>query len=157
MRINVGMFHVNDKLQVFSLMQAENISNTFAEKVRLAESRWALWSLHDFTSSICFSWYTWKAKGFFLRHHFLDRGCNSMSVRWVWQQVYVAFVLCLSPLWRYNSAKVLKETRKRLILFLTEALPNSHTPLPVCSVRSVSSSSSADMISRNITLGYHQL
>lgn len=138
-------------------MQTENISSTCADRTRLGESRWALWSPHGFTTSIRLCWYTWKAKRWFSRHQFSDRGCNSMSGRWVWQQVYDAFVLCLSPLWRYNSAKVLKETRKRLILFLTEALPNSLSPLPGCSGRSVSLSSSDDMISHNITLGYHQL
>lgn len=110
----------------------------------------SLWSPHDLTSSLCCS--RWKAGGWFTRHHCLDWGCNSVSGRWVWQQVCVAFVLRLSPPWRYSSVE---ETRKGLILFLTDVVPNSRSPLPGCRGRSASSSGSADMIERSITLGYH--
>lgn len=75
-----------------------------------------------------------------------------LRVRKVSLTTGVAFVLRLSPPWRYSSVE---ETRKGLILFLTDVVPNSRSPLPGCRGRSASSSGSADMIERSITLGYH--
>lgn len=67
----------------------------------------------------------------------------------------MCYICTLSlPLWRCDSPKnIERNKRKKLILLLTEF---TLTSLPGCFWRSVSSSGSADMISRNVTLGYHQ-
>lgn len=78
--------------------------------------------------------------------------------RWFWHRRDVPFVLRLSSLWRYNSAKTLKEKpppASLLILFQTRAGLSSDSPL--CCGGSVSWSGSADMIRPHVTSGYHQL
>lgn len=117
------------------------------------ESRWALWSLRSFFSSV-HPQVQMKSENMALRYQCSDRARSSVLERWFWQQVCVTFVLCLFPCRGTIHPKILKETsEKKLILLLTEF---TLTSLPGCFWRSVSSSGSADMISHNVTLGYHQ-
>lgn len=129
-------------------MQLENRAWTNDESTWLVESTSMLWSPGGFTFSIRLLWCRWKARGRFedicvWSLHVSVRNLYSLSTPVVVQ-------LCQKNVLKRNKKKRNNSVSNKSWV----GLHNSHSPLPGCCGRSVSSS---DVISHNITLGYHQL